>query len=112
MQPQARAFEGQTAVITGGGTGVGAAVALALAGAGASLHLIGRRLDVLEEIAAKARGRGVQATSHFADLSTTCGQLDLTQRLARDLPHVDVLIQNAAMHSSGTIEQAKLAEFD
>jgi len=112
MNPQTRAFEGRTAVITGGGTGVGAAVALALAGAGASLYLVGRRLEMLEEIAAKARGRGVQATSHVADLSTTCGQLDLTQRLARDLRHVDVLIQNAAMHSSGPIEHADLAEFD
>ncbi len=112
MSPQTRAFEGRTAVITGGGTGVGAAVALALADAGANLHLIGRRLELLEEIVAKARGRGVQATSHVADLSTTCGQLDLTQRLARDLRHVDVLIQNAAMHSSGPIEHADLAEFD
>jgi NADP-dependent 3-hydroxy acid dehydrogenase YdfG len=112
MSPQTRAFDGRTAVITGGGTGVGAAIALALAGAGASLHLIGRRPDVLEKVAAKARDLGVQATSHFADLSTTCGQLDLTERLAHDLPHVDVLIQNAAMHSSGAIEQAKLADFD
>jgi NADP-dependent 3-hydroxy acid dehydrogenase YdfG len=91
---------------------VGAAVSLALAGAGASLHLIGRRLDPLEAIAAKARDMGAQVTSHLADLSTSCGQLELTQRLAHDLPHVDVLIQNAAMHSSGTIERAKLAEFD
>src|SRR6266404_4173721 len=102
MSPQARAFEGRTAVITGGGTGVGAAVALALAGAGANLHLVGRRLDVLEAIAAKARDMGAQAICYSADLSTNCGQLDLTQRLANDLPHVDVLIQNAAMHSSGT----------
>jgi NADP-dependent 3-hydroxy acid dehydrogenase YdfG len=69
-------------------------------------------LDLLEAIAAKARDMGAQVTSHLADLSTSCGQLELTQRLAHDLPHVDVLIQNAAMHSSGTIERAKLAEFD
>src|SRR6266404_3647564 len=108
MQPQARAFEGQTAVITGGGTGVGAAVALALAGAGASVHLIGRRLDGLESVASKARSMGVQATCHSGDLSTNCGQLDLAQRLTHDLPYVDVLIQNAAMHATGPIEHANL----
>jgi NADP-dependent 3-hydroxy acid dehydrogenase YdfG len=112
MSLQAPAFEGRTAVVTGGGTGVGAAVALALAGAGASLHLIGRRLGVLEAIATKARDMGAQATSHLADLSTDRGQLELAQRLAHDLRHVDFLIQNAATHSSGAIERAKLAQFD
>jgi NADP-dependent 3-hydroxy acid dehydrogenase YdfG len=112
MNPQARSFEGQTAIVTGGGSGVGAAVALALAGAGANLHLIGRRKDTLEAIAAKARDMGAQATGHFADFSTDCGQEELSQRLKRDLQHVDLLIQNAAAHSSGAIERAKLTEFD
>ena len=56
------AFEGRTAVITGGGTGVGAAIALALAEAKASIHLIGRRPDRLEAVAATARKLGAQAT--------------------------------------------------
>jgi short-subunit dehydrogenase len=87
-------------------------MALALAKAGANVHLIGRRLEVLETVASKARGMGVQATCHAADLSTNCGQLDVTQRLARALPYVDVLIQNAAMHSTGPVEHANVAEFD
>jgi NADP-dependent 3-hydroxy acid dehydrogenase YdfG len=112
MSPQARAFEGRTAVVTGGGTGVGAAVALALAAAGANLHLIGRRVDMLDAIGARARALGVQTTSHPADLSTSCGQLELTQRLARELPGVDILIQNAGIHSVGALERAKLEDLD
>jgi len=112
MSPQARGFEGQTAVVTGGGTGVGAAVALALAAAGADLHLIGRRVDMLDAIGARARAMGVQATSHSADLSTSCGQLALTQRLAHELSGVDILIQNAGAHSSDALERAELAELD
>lgn len=112
MSPQARGFEGQTAVVTGGGTGVGAAVALALASAGANLHLIGRRVDMLNAIGARARTMGVQATSHSADLSTSCGQRELTQRLAHELSGVDILIQNAGTHSADAFERAKLAELD
>jgi NADP-dependent 3-hydroxy acid dehydrogenase YdfG len=112
MNSKARVFEGQTAVVTGAGTGVGAAIALALAGAGAAVHLIGRRVDMLEATAAKARDMGVEATSHAADLSTDCGQQKLTQQLAHDLHHVDVLVQNAATHSSEAIERANLKEFD
>ena len=107
-----RRFEGQTAVITGGGTGVGAAVALALAKAGASVHLIGRRLDILESVAAKARSLGSEATCYSCDLGANRGQLELTQRLTRDLPRVDVLIQNAASYVAAPIEQASLADFD
>ncbi|WP_425908296.1 SDR family NAD(P)-dependent oxidoreductase [Nitrobacter sp. TKz-YC02] len=112
MSPQARAFEGSTAVVTGGGTGVGAAVALALASAGANLHLIGRRVNMLDAIGARARTMGVQATSHPADLSTSCGQLELTQRLAQVLSSVDILIQNAGIHFASALAQAKLDELD
>ena len=107
-----RVFEGRTAIITGGGTGVGAAVALALAKAGASVHLIGRRLDKLQSIAAKARGLGSQAICYSADLATESGQLGLTRRLIRDLPRIDVLIQNAATYDAGLIEHASVAELD
>jgi NADP-dependent 3-hydroxy acid dehydrogenase YdfG len=112
MRLQLRAFEGRTAVITGGGSGVGAAVALALAKAGANVNLIGRRLEKLESIAAKARNLGSQATCYSGDLATYSGQSEVTQRLIRDLPHVDVLIQNAATHATGLIEHASLSEFD
>jgi NADP-dependent 3-hydroxy acid dehydrogenase YdfG len=106
------AFEGQTAVITGGGTGVGSSVALALAMARARIYLIGRRLVVLESIAAKARSLGAEATCYSADLASSSGQLELTQQLRRDLPHVDILIQNAGVHFSGPIEHASPTDFD
>ena len=106
-----RTFEGQTAVITGGGTGVGAAVALALAKAGASVQLVGRRPDKLKSVAAEARSFGSEATCYSVDLGADSGQLELTQRL-RDLPRVDMLIQNAARYVAGLIEQASIADFD
>jgi NADP-dependent 3-hydroxy acid dehydrogenase YdfG len=107
-----RALEGRTAVVTGGGSGVGAAIALALAEAGARIHLIGRRLDALEFVAAKVRGLGSKATCYSADLSLHSGQHEATQRLMSDLMHVDILIQNAAMYVRGSIEHADVSDFD
>ena len=107
-----RAFEGRTAVITGGGTGVGAAVALGLAAAGASIHLIGRRLETLQSVAARARGLGSEATCYLGDLADNSGQLEVGRRLVRDLRQVDILVQNAAMFAAGPIEGGSLAEFD
>lgn len=71
-------------------------MALALAKAGASVHLIGRRLDKLQTTAAKARNLGSHAVCYIGDLAADSSQLELTQRLIRDLPHIDILIQNAA----------------
>jgi NADP-dependent 3-hydroxy acid dehydrogenase YdfG len=107
-----RSFEGRTAVITGGGTGVGAAVAIALASSGASIYLIGRRLNKLEFVAAKARDLGADAACCAADLSSSSGLLEATQRLKTELSRVDILVQNAAMYVAGSIEDSDLSNFD
>lgn len=49
-------FDGQHALVTGGGTGIGLAIAKALAAEGALVTITGRRQDALENAAASARG--------------------------------------------------------
>jgi len=105
-------LEDRTAVITGGGGGVGAAVALAFAEAGADVHLIGRRLNKLELVAAKARKFGVNAAVQSVDISTCWGQLQAVQRINADLTHLDILVLNAAMFAAAPIEDADLSDFD
>ena len=50
-------LEGRHAVVTGAGTGIGVAIAEALAGEGALVTILGRRLEVLERLAARSRDR-------------------------------------------------------
>jgi NADP-dependent 3-hydroxy acid dehydrogenase YdfG len=107
-----RRFEGQTAVITGGGTGVGAAVSIALASLGASIYLIGRRLNRLELVAARARKLGADAACCAADISLSSGLIELTHRMNTDLKRIDILIQSAAVYAAGAIEGADLSDFD
>jgi NADP-dependent 3-hydroxy acid dehydrogenase YdfG len=111
-EPHVRAFEGQTAVITGAGTGVGAAVAGALAKAGASLYLIGRRLDRLELVAAKTRRLGVEARCCSADISSNPGLVEVVNRIKSDVHAIDILVQSAATYVAGLIEDADLSDFD
>ncbi len=105
-------LEDRTAVITGGGAGVGAAVAVALAEAGADVYLIGRRLNKLELVAAKARQFGVNAAVQSVDISTSSGQLQAVQRIKADLTHLDILVLNAATFAAAPIEDADLSDFD
>ena len=111
-EPQSRILEKRMAVITGGGSGIGAAVALALAREGVGLCLIGRRLEPLEAVASKARDMGVPAVYYRTDLSLSSGQQELTRSLRQSLNRLDFLIQNAALHSVGSVEDSNLAEFD
>lgn len=106
------AFDGQMAVITGGGTGVGAALAIALAGLGASVSLVGRRLDRLEQVAAKARETGAVAACYSADLSSSSDLFEVTHRIQNSLKRVDILVQNAAVYAAGSIEDADLSDLD
>jgi NADP-dependent 3-hydroxy acid dehydrogenase YdfG len=105
-------LEGRTAVITGGGGGVGAAVAVALAKEGADVYLIGRRLNKLALVAAKAREFGVNAAVQSVDISTSSGQHQIVQRVRADLRHLDVLVLNAATFAAALIADADLSDFD
>jgi NADP-dependent 3-hydroxy acid dehydrogenase YdfG len=107
-----RLFDGQTAVITGGGSGVGAALAIALARSGASIYLIGRRLDRLELVAAEARDLGADASCCSADISSMSGLLETTRGIKTSLGRVDILVQNAAVYAASAIEDADLSDFD
>ena len=99
-------------MITGGGTGVGAAIALALAEAKANIHLIGRRLDRLEAVAADGSHVGRAGNMPLCRSRNESGQLEVIRKLDRNLSRIDILIQNAATYISGPIEHAKLESFD
>lgn len=105
-------LEDRTAVITGGGGGIGAALALALAREGSALHLVGRRPEPLDAVAASARKLGVTAHCHPADLSMVDAQLALTGTLTQSLAHLDILIHCAAMHSMGPVAEGDPAMLD
>ncbi len=85
-------LNGQHAVVTGGGTGIGAAIAAALAAEGTRITLVGRRLEKLEEVAARL---GAAAACAAADV-TDRGQVDAAFATARAAHGpVSILINNA-----------------
>ena len=98
-------LNGQHAVITGGGTGIGAAIATLLAAEGARLTLVGRRLEKLEEVAARC-GRGPACA--VADV-TDRSQVDAAFAAARAANGpVTILVNNAG--ASQGVAFAKVSE--
>lgn len=58
---------GCRAVVTGGSSGIGRDIALLLTGAGVAVHVLGRRIEKLEETASMAEG-AAKITPHVVDI--------------------------------------------
>lgn len=97
-------IQGSSVLLTGASGGLGQAIARALAARGAKLLLTGRRTEVLEPLAAELEG----ARTIAADLNS---REDL-QRLLAEAGEVDILIANAGLSGSGTLESFTVPEID
>jgi NAD(P)-dependent dehydrogenase (short-subunit alcohol dehydrogenase family) len=94
---------GRLALVTGGGRGIGAAIARTLAGAGARVVVCGRSKPDLDAIAREITGVAIK--------------LDLMDRAATDamlasVGHVDVLVNNAGVAESASLEKTDDALWD
>lgn len=105
-------FKDQVAVVTGAGSGIGKAIALGLAEKGASLCLIGRRMEMLESVAATARKHAAKVAFCRFDLTADESFREIPDRVKRDFGHVDLLLHCAGTIILGSMESAPLEAFD
>ena len=61
-------FEGQSVVVTGGGSGIGRCTAHELAALGAKVALVGRKPEKLEKVREEIAAAGGGATTHACDI--------------------------------------------
>jgi 3-oxoacyl-[acyl-carrier protein] reductase len=94
-------IDGATALLTGATGGIGQAIARALQRRGAKLILSGRRVDVLEPLAAELGARAIQA-----DVSSP----DDAKRLVEEAGALDILVNNAGLTRDGVL--ARMADED
>jgi short-subunit dehydrogenase len=92
-----------TVLLTGASGGIGQAIARALAARGAQLVLTGRRVDVLEPLAQELGARA---------LAVDLAERDAVERLARELGEVEILVANAALPASGTLDDYSVDQVD
>jgi NADP-dependent 3-hydroxy acid dehydrogenase YdfG len=91
-------------LITGAGSGIGAATALELGRAGFPVHLVGRRAELLEHVAAEVRVAGGEAQAHPCDVRDAGVLLELVDAIVRHHGRIDVLVANAAVHDTASVE--------
>ena len=91
----ARALEGQVAIVTGAGRGIGRAIALAFARAGAAVTLASRTQGELEAVAAEVEDLGQRALVVPPDVADEGAVDGLAERTATELGTLDVMVNNA-----------------
>ena len=107
-------LSGKTALVTGASRGIGRASALALAAAGAQVLVhYGRGANEAEGVVGEIRKAGGRADVVAADLERADGPHKLA-KLARDIvgDRLDILVANAGVSKSATIEDTTIEDFD
>jgi short-subunit dehydrogenase len=94
---------GRTVLLTGATGGLGHAIARRLRAAGAELVLTGRRVEVLEPLAAETGARS---------LAVDLTDAEAVQRLASECADVDVLVSNAGLPATGQLMSFSVEELD
>ena len=87
----------KVALITGAGTGIGKSAALALAKDGFALVLAGRRKEMLDGVAAAAKGTGVEVLVVPTDVSDPASIKALFARTKETFGRLDLLFNNAGI---------------
>ena len=97
------------AIVTGAGSGIGAASARLLASHGLTVALVGRRPDVLAEVAG---GIGERAFAVAADLSHARAPWEIVERVLEQAGRLDVIVNSAASFQLHPFERVSPEEFD
>jgi 3-oxoacyl-[acyl-carrier protein] reductase len=112
--PTVTTLSGKTALVTGASRGIGRSTALALAEAGAQVLVhYGNSAAEAEEVVRQIRADGGRADAVGADLTVA----DAPHRLAAQVRKIvgdrlDILVANAGVAASVTIEDTTVEEFD
>jgi NAD(P)-dependent dehydrogenase (short-subunit alcohol dehydrogenase family) len=105
-----RSLAGKVVVLTGASSGLGRATALELARRGAHLVLGARRLEALEETAARCRQEGADARAVPTDVTDEAAVRRLGEAALNAFGRIDAWINNAGVTSFGSLEGTPLPD--
>ena len=85
-------LSGRTAVVVGGTSGIGRALAIGLAEAGANVVPTGRRLPLVEEVAAEVQRLGRRTLALTSDVSDAASLTRLRDECVEEFGRVDIML--------------------
>lgn len=105
-------FTDKVVIVTGGGRGIGAATALLFAREGAKLSLFARTRREIEETSRKLKAEETQVLGVVGDVRHRTDVDRLIKATMRAFRRIDVLINNAGVALTKSLEETTEAEWD
>jgi citronellol/citronellal dehydrogenase len=97
-------FEGQVAIVTGGGSGIGLSTAIAFGELGARVAICGRKKEKIEAAEQKLRGLGIEVFADACDIREVEQIAAFADNVKSKLGTVSVLVNNAGGQFPTTAE--------
>jgi citronellol/citronellal dehydrogenase len=88
-------FEGQTVLVTGGGSGIGRCTAHELASLGAHVAIVGRSQDKLDRVSGEISQDGGGVSTYSADIRDEAAIVDVIESILAARGRIDGLVNNA-----------------
>ncbi|SEH18158.1 hypothetical protein SAMN04487967_3696 [Natronorubrum sediminis] len=98
-------LEGETALVTGGGTGIGKHIALALADHGADVAITSRDMDHLEPVAERIEAKGRRICATTADIRSRDEVDAMVETVLDELGEITILVNNAGANFLSPAEE-------
>ncbi|XP_017460671.1 PREDICTED: 3-oxoacyl-[acyl-carrier-protein] reductase FabG-like [Rhagoletis zephyria] len=105
-------FAGKVVLVTGASSGIGAATAVKFAKLGASLALNGRNEKNLKAVAQQCANVGKEPHLVVGDVSKEYDIKFIWQKTVEKYTKLDVLVNNAGIIETGSIENTSLEQYD
>jgi len=106
-------FDGKFVWVTGAGTGIGKAAALMFAEDGASVVLIGRRREMLDQVAGEIEGMGGSALVASLDVSNRSDVQAVAADIQSKQGRIDILVNNAGTNvTNRRLDEITLEDWD
>lgn len=106
-------LQGKVALVTGGSRGIGAAIVQRLAEDGADIAFTYvKSADTAKQIVAACREKGVRAEAIRADAASADDMRGLVDEVVERLGSLDILVNNLAISTWETLEEATEEVFD
>ncbi|XP_046999445.1 3-oxoacyl-[acyl-carrier-protein] reductase FabG-like isoform X1 [Schistocerca americana] len=108
------AFSGKVVLITGASSGIGAATAIHLSRLGASLSLTGRNEENLKKVAKSCEvlPEHPQPFLQTGDITNENDTKNIVEATLKHYGKLDVLVNNAGIIETGSIENTSLDQYD
>jgi len=105
-------IRGKVALVTGGTSGIGLMAAHALVRRGVRTYITGRDAEVSRETAARVAGEAGECIGLAAGLAGAEGPQQLARAFAAREPALHILVNNAGANEKGTLETARVEDWD